>query len=91
MRTVFMFQLRICIIDDGMDEDDIETYGKKLKRSLSNLKFKDLTILHVHGSFKGENGEETMIYIQVLEVPEMEHPYVINLLKKGDPVTQTNL
>lgn len=45
-----------------MDEDDAEIYGKKLKKSLAELKFKDLTILHIHGSFL-DSSTETKIYV----------------------------
>lgn len=36
---------------DDLDEDDLEMYERRLKRSLADLKVKDGSLIHVSGKF----------------------------------------
>ena len=61
-------------LDSDMDEDEIEMYAKKLKKSLSELKIKDQSIISIQGTDK--EGNEQCIYVQIIENPELTEDYL---------------
>jgi hypothetical protein len=58
-------------------------YSRRLKKSLSDLKIKDLSMLNVQGRLAAE---EVSIYIQIIENKEIEgEGFRSKMIKKGSP------
>jgi hypothetical protein len=67
---------------DDIDEDEQEIYDRRLKKTLSELKIRDLAILQVQGVMEGD--KEVQVYAQMAEGPMGGEEGVISeLLKKG--------
>ena len=49
---------------EEIDDDELEIYLKRMKRSLMELKVRDLTIIQVQGTLEGK---EVKIYAQITE------------------------
>ena len=65
LSTSFLIEFNSDIIYEqgpDIDEDDMELYERRCKKSLSDLKFKDLSILSISGSFN-DSDQESSIYV----------------------------
>ncbi len=63
-----------------MDEDEAELYQRRLKRTLADLKVRDLSTFQVQGR---RDGQEIVIYVQVVENRGIDKEWKSQCLKEG--------